>query len=71
MTVTGAAGAQTGILDDHTPFLDAGIPAIDLIDFAYPWRDTLEDDLGKVSARSLDVTGETVTELVLRERARR
>lgn len=71
---TGAAfpaGAQGGILDDHTPFLEAGIPAIDLIDFAYPWRDTLQDDLDKVSARSLDVTGETVTELLQRERARR
>lgn len=64
------AGVQGGILDDHTPFLDEGIPAIDLIDFAYPWRDTLADDLGKVSARSLDVTGETVTELLLRERRR-
>lgn len=62
-------GTQTGIIDDHTPFLDAGIPAIDLIDFAYPWRDTLADDLGKVSARSLDVTGETVLDLLLRERA--
>lgn len=64
-------GAQGGIIDDHTPFLEAGVPAIDLIDFAYPWRDTLQDDLSRVSARSLDVTGETVTDLVLRERARR
>ncbi len=64
-------GAQGGIIDDHTPFLDEGIPAIDLIDFAYPWRDTLDDDLTRVSARSLDVTGETVTDLLLRERARR
>jgi hypothetical protein len=64
------AGTQTAILDDHTPFLSAGIPAIDLIDFAYPWKDTLEDDLDKVSARSLDVTGETVLDLLLRERRR-
>jgi hypothetical protein len=64
------AGAQGAILDDHTPFLEEGIPAIDLIDFAYPWRDTLEDDLTKVSPRSLDVTGETVLDLVRAERLR-
>lgn len=57
--------AQGAIYDDHTPFLAAGIPAIDLIDFAYPWRDTLEDTLDKVSARSLDVVGETVLALAL------
>jgi hypothetical protein len=64
------AGTQPSLLDDHTPFLEAGIPAVDLIDWAYPWKDTLEDDLDKVSARSLDVTGETVLELLLRERRR-
>lgn len=64
-----ASSGQT-IFDDHTPFLDAGIPAIDLIDFEYPWRDTLEDTVDKVSERSLDATGEAVTELVdeLRQR---
>lgn len=61
---------QVGILDDHTPFLERGIPAVDLIDFAYPWRDTLQDTVDKVSARSLDVVGETVVEFVLAERRR-
>jgi hypothetical protein len=64
------AATQSGILDDHTPFLEAGVPAIDLIDFSYPWRDTLQDTVDKVSARSLDVTGETVVELLLAERVR-
>lgn len=64
------ASVQTGILDDHTPFLEAGVPAVDLIDFSYPWRDTLQDTVGKVSARSLDITGETVVELLRSERAR-
>ena len=71
-----AAAAQVGtsalfpdavtaqILDDHTPFTQRGIPAIDLIDFDYPSRDTLEDDLDKVSARSLDAVGETVLQYV-------
>jgi hypothetical protein len=52
------------ILDDHTPFTARGTPAIDLIDFDYPPRDTLADDLDKVSARSLDAVGEAVLRLV-------
>ena len=52
------------VIDDHTPFLDRGIPAIDLIDFDYPSRDSLADTLDKVSARSLDAVGETVYRLV-------
>ena len=64
------AGTQGGIFDDHTPFLDAGVPAIDLIDFAYPWRDGLEDTVDKVTPRSLDVVGETTIEMLLRERLR-
>ena len=57
---------ETGayLYDDHTPFLERGIPAIDLIDWGYPWRDTLADDMSKVSPRSLDVVGEAVVELV-------
>ena len=54
-----------GILDDHVPFLRAGIPAIDLIDFTYEHRDTLEDTVDKTSARSLDAVGEAVAELVI------
>jgi hypothetical protein len=52
------------ILDDHTPFTQRGIPAIDVIDFDYPPRDTLADTLDKVSARSLDAVGESVVRLV-------
>ena len=57
-TTTGA------VLDDHLPFLRRGIPAIDLIDFDFPcWHERC-DDLTAVSAKSLDVTGETVLELL-------
>ena len=35
--------ARTTISDDHTPFLRAGIPAVDLIDFAYRCADGLQD----------------------------
>ena len=52
------------IFDDHTAFAQAGIPAIDLIDFDYPYRDTAKDTVDKVSPRSLDVVGEAVTELI-------
>jgi glutaminyl-peptide cyclotransferase len=53
-----------GVIDDHTPFLDRDIPAIDIIDFDYPSRDSLADTLDKVSERSLDAVGETVHRLV-------
>ena len=56
------------VLDDHTPFTQRGIPAIDLIDFDYPPRDSLQDTVDKVSQRSLDAVGETVLRLVLRLR---
>jgi glutaminyl-peptide cyclotransferase len=52
--------------DDHTPFLNAGIPAVDLIDFSYGpnnsyWH-TAEDTLDKLSPRSMQVVGEVVLE---------
>jgi hypothetical protein len=53
-----------GVIDDHTPFTQEDIPAIDLIDFDYPQRDSLRDDLDAVSERSLDAVGEAVLELV-------
>lgn len=48
------------MLDDHTPFLEAGIPAIDIIDFDYPYWHTLEDTPDKVSAESLKAVGDTL-----------
>jgi hypothetical protein len=64
--------AQSGeILDDHTPFTEHGLTAIDVIDFDYPPRDTLADTLDKVSQRSLDAVGETVYLLVTRLREER
>jgi Zn-dependent M28 family amino/carboxypeptidase len=56
------------IVDDHTPFAEAGIQAIDVIDLEYAKYHTPEDTLDQVSARSLDATGETVAELVLKLR---
>ena len=46
-----------GILDDHTPLNNAGIPTIDLIDFDYPPWHTPEDTMDKLSAESLQIVG--------------
>ena len=59
------AGAQGGVIDDHVPFLAQGVPSIDLIDFNYPYADTVEDTVDKLDPEVLDEVGETVTQLVL------
>jgi hypothetical protein len=59
-------GTGPALLDDHTPFLRAGVPAIDLIDFSYRYKDTTQDTVDKLSTTSLDAVGETVVELVRR-----
>jgi hypothetical protein len=56
------------ILDDHTPFLQRGIPAIDLIDWDYPHFHRRSDTLDKVSARSLDLVGESLVVMLDRLR---
>jgi glutaminyl-peptide cyclotransferase len=59
----------TPIIDDHTPFLRAGVPAIDLIDWSYPGH-SLKDGLDKIDPRALDAVGESVLELVQQLRSR-
>ena len=60
---------QVTIYDDHTPFLRAGIPSVDLIDFSYRYADGLKDTIDKLSVASLDAVGETVFALVSELRA--
>jgi glutaminyl-peptide cyclotransferase len=48
------------LIDDHSPFLWAGIPAVDIIDFDYPYWHTVEDTPDKISAESLQVVGSTL-----------
>lgn len=49
------------IKDDHLPFLQAGIPAIDLIDLIdNPQWHTPDDTLAHISAQSLHLVGEVV-----------
>lgn len=57
-----------GIEDDHVPFLDMGVPAVDLIHTSiaprtpvFPrWHHTHADDLDAVSAESLAAVGESL-----------
>ncbi|MGD0878739.1 MAG: M28 family peptidase [Anaerolineales bacterium] len=46
--------------DDHTPFLKDGIPAVDIIDFDYPYWHTAGDTPDKVSPKSLEIVGKTL-----------
>jgi len=48
------------ILDDHKPFIDRGIPAVDIIDIDYPYWHTTADTPDKVSAQSLQIVGDTL-----------
>lgn len=50
--------------DDHVPFLEQGVPSIDLIDFTFPCWHRLCDDMSAVSQRSVDAVGETIYELL-------
>jgi Zn-dependent M28 family amino/carboxypeptidase len=62
-------GRSERITDDHVPFLQRGIPALDIIDFHYgPNSQTNEfwhspkDTLENVSPRSLKIVGDVVLE---------
>jgi hypothetical protein len=53
-----------GITDDHVPFLERGVRAIDVIQWPYVcWHERC-DDMSAVSERSLDRSGEAVLQLV-------
>jgi Zn-dependent M28 family amino/carboxypeptidase len=56
------------ITDDHRPFLNAGIPAVDLIHYPFPqsWH-TLEDTPDKCSAESLQTVGEVLEVFVVEQ----
>jgi Zn-dependent M28 family amino/carboxypeptidase len=59
------------VKDDHVPFMEAGFPAIDLIDFDYgskpglnDWWHTEKDTMDKVSRDSLECAGKLVAEML-------
>lgn len=53
--------SRGGILDDHTPLNQIGVPTIDLIDFNYPPWHTVADTLDKLSPDSLRTVGAVAT----------
>jgi glutaminyl-peptide cyclotransferase len=63
------ATTETPIIDDHTPFLQSGVPAIDLIDWSYPGH-TLQDGMDQIDQHALDAVGESVLDLIQTLRAR-
>ncbi len=64
--VSSVGGALT---DDHIPLLEAGVRAIDVIDFDYGPRNsywhTLQDTPDKLSAKSLKIVGDVAVKLVM------
>jgi len=51
---------STEIEDDHLPFVQAGVPSVDIIDLEYPAWHTAQDTLDAVSARSMQVVGDVL-----------
>ncbi len=56
------------IEDDHLPFLDAGIPAADIVDLDYAYWHTTSDTPEHVVPRSLQVVGEVVSAWIVEQR---
>lgn len=56
--------AGQALTDDHVPLQQAGIRAIDVIDFNFPYHHTTEDTIDKVSAESLQIIGDVAVSLV-------
>ncbi len=52
------------LIDDHLPFIRAGIPSVVLIDFDYPYWHTLEDTPDKCSPESLGDVGSVLLEYI-------
>jgi len=59
-------GVRHTLIDDHVALLDAGLPAVDIIDFDYPAWHTSADTTGNVSAESLAEVARVAAWLVYR-----
>ena len=57
-------GVKHTLIDDHVALQKAGIHAIDVVDFDYPYWHTTDDTIEKVSAASLQVVGDVAVALV-------
>ena len=56
-------GVKHSIYDDHIPFLNAGIAAIDVIDFDYPEWHTRSDNLSIIDPLTLEAVGRVLLSL--------
>lgn len=54
------AEPRWSVYDDHIPFIQQGIPAVDVIDLDYPYWHTTQDTPDKVSPESLERVGRVV-----------
>jgi Zn-dependent M28 family amino/carboxypeptidase len=56
------------IEDDHLPFVQRGVPSIDIIDMDYGPNDsyhhTAQDTMDKLSAKSLMIDGDVILEAI-------
>ena len=52
--------SSTLVLDDHVPFLEAGVAAVDIIDLDYPHWHQAGDTLDKLSPKSLQAVGDVL-----------
>jgi Zn-dependent M28 family amino/carboxypeptidase len=61
-------GREIAVTDDHMPFLQRGVPSVDLIDFDYGYNNvfwhTTQDTLDKLSPKSLAIIGTVTIEAV-------
>jgi hypothetical protein len=59
---------ETAMQDDHIPFVQKGVPSVDLIDFNYGYNNvfwhTPEDTVDKLSPKSLAIVGTVTLEAV-------
>ncbi|HSG27837.1 MAG TPA: M28 family peptidase [Candidatus Krumholzibacterium sp.] len=58
------------IADDHLPLIQAGIQAVDLIDFDYPYWHTVQDTPDKCSPESLEAVGRVLIEFIWSQKDR-
>jgi hypothetical protein len=59
---------QMAVEDDHLPFVERGVPSIDVIDLDYgpdnSYHHTAQDTMDKISARSLTIDGDVFLETI-------
>ncbi len=59
---------EGAVEDDHLPFVERGVPSIDLIDLDYgpnnSYHHTAQDTMDKISARSLAIDGDVILETI-------